>query len=153
DDSCALATERSMGDASAAARKLRRCISVSFHKSRFRFVVRLLPWTRPVASLALFFYYKEHYHTDKQIVIRTSTQLGERLCQGLFAATYHAGSPAKETTMTLPYHLKRAMLVLAMLPAVASAQNYPDKPLRFIVPYPAGGPTDVVSRVVSEALA
>src|SRR5690606_18844665 len=101
-----------------------------------------------------------YFSTAKNIIIPTSRFSSGRphrwasdCATGFSLRHNHAGSPAKETTMTLPYHLKRAMLVLAMLPAVASAQNYPEKPLRFIVPYPAGGPTDVVSRVVSEALA
>ena len=35
------------------------------------------------------------------------------------------------------------------LPAVAQAQaSYPDKPIRFLVPYPPGGGTDVIARIV-----
>ena len=33
--------------------------------------------------------------------------------------------------------------------AVVSAQNYPTKPLRWIVPYPAGGGSDTVARVIA----
>lgn len=32
------------------------------------------------------------------------------------------------------------------------AQNYPLKPVRFVVPYTAGGPSDVVSRLISDRL-
>jgi tripartite-type tricarboxylate transporter receptor subunit TctC len=39
----------------------------------------------------------------------------------------------------------------AILPA--SAQNFPDKPIRFIVPYSAGGGTDTTARVIAEGLA
>ncbi len=35
----------------------------------------------------------------------------------------------------------------------AAAQDYPTKPIRFIVPYPPGGGTDVVARILQEALA
>lgn len=33
--------------------------------------------------------------------------------------------------------------------ASAQASNYPDKPIRMIVPYPPGGPTDLTARVVA----
>lgn len=34
----------------------------------------------------------------------------------------------------------------------SSAQNYPQKPVRFIVPYTAGGPSDVVGRMIGDRL-
>jgi hypothetical protein len=34
----------------------------------------------------------------------------------------------------------------------ATAQSYPTKPIRFIVPFPAGGSTDVGARVIAEYL-
>ena len=40
------------------------------------------------------------------------------------------------------------------MPALAQdAKDYPAKPIRFIVPYPPGGGTDVVARILSEPLA
>lgn len=41
------------------------------------------------------------------------------------------------------------MSVLPLLPAAAFAQTYPSKPIKMIVPYPPGGPTDVQARVVA----
>jgi tripartite-type tricarboxylate transporter receptor subunit TctC len=35
---------------------------------------------------------------------------------------------------------------------VAYAQTYPNKPIRMVVPFPAGGPTDAMARVVSDRL-
>jgi tripartite-type tricarboxylate transporter receptor subunit TctC len=45
-----------------------------------------------------------------------------------------------------------AALLLIIAPAVADAQNWPSRPVRFIVPFPAGGSTDVAARVIGEYL-
>jgi tripartite-type tricarboxylate transporter receptor subunit TctC len=46
-----------------------------------------------------------------------------------------------------------AMLALvAAAPATALAQDWPSRPVRFIVPFPAGGSTDVAARVVGDYL-
>ena len=42
--------------------------------------------------------------------------------------------------------------VLAFVPAAATAQSYPPKSVRFIVPFPPGGATDIVTRVVAQKL-
>src|SRR5215468_3372272 len=34
----------------------------------------------------------------------------------------------------------------------AGAQDYPEKPIRLIVPFPAGGPTDTAARIVAQGL-
>jgi len=46
-----------------------------------------------------------------------------------------------------------AVLLLWLLTAAAAAQDYPNKPIRSIVPYPPAGSTDVVARILSEPLA
>ena len=45
----------------------------------------------------------------------------------------------------------RAVLssLVAALPAVALAQAFPSKPVRILVPYPAGGTTDIVVHLES----
>ncbi len=48
-----------------------------------------------------------------------------------------------------------AMVMLAaalLLPQVAGAQNYPNKPVRLILPFGAGGVADVTARLVTEKL-
>jgi tripartite-type tricarboxylate transporter receptor subunit TctC len=50
--------------------------------------------------------------------------------------------------------LRKALLVAALfavaLAAVAQDSEYPDRPIRFVVPYPPGGGTDVIARIVQE---
>ena len=38
------------------------------------------------------------------------------------------------------------------LPFISFAQQYPTKPITLIVPYPAGGATDVMARLIAEQL-
>jgi tripartite-type tricarboxylate transporter receptor subunit TctC len=45
-----------------------------------------------------------------------------------------------------------AVVAAALAPAFGAAQNYPDRPIRVIVPVPAGGTPDVVARMVQPGL-
>jgi tripartite-type tricarboxylate transporter receptor subunit TctC len=45
-----------------------------------------------------------------------------------------------------------ATLVTGWVAAPAVAQDYPNKPITLIVPYPPGGATDAISRILQEAL-
>ena len=42
------------------------------------------------------------------------------------------------------------LVALALTAVAASAQDYPTRPITLIVPFAAGGPTDVISRIVGE---
>ena len=46
-----------------------------------------------------------------------------------------------------------AIVALSLFAVGAEAQSFPNRPLRWIVPFPAGGPADILSRIVAERLA
>ena len=50
--------------------------------------------------------------------------------------------------------MKRSVLaaLLAALATCAAAQDYPSRPVRFIVNFPPGGGVDLIARVVANAL-
>ena len=43
-----------------------------------------------------------------------------------------------------------ALLVLPFTAAAQDVQTYPNRAVRIIVPFPAGGPTDILSRIVAQ---
>src|SRR5215207_2667290 len=45
-----------------------------------------------------------------------------------------------------------AALTLSLVPVAATAQDFPNKPIRLIVPFPAGGPNDIIARVVGQRM-
>src|SRR5712691_11713188 len=53
--------------------------------------------------------------------------------------------------------MRRAFPILAMLMLAAGAvaaddQGFPNRPIRIIVPFPAGGPSDIVARVIGQRM-
>jgi tripartite-type tricarboxylate transporter receptor subunit TctC len=53
-----------------------------------------------------------------------------------------------------PHIARRTLLAAALcVPVVARAEtDYPNRPVRIVVPFPPGGPTDVVGRIVAQGL-
>ncbi|KWV59080.1 LacI family transcriptional regulator [Bradyrhizobium macuxiense] len=45
-----------------------------------------------------------------------------------------------------------AGLLLLLAPIAAAAQDFPAKPIRLIVPFPPGGPNDIIARVVGQKM-
>jgi len=56
------------------------------------------------------------------------------------------------TTRRRFLHLSGAVLAASVLPGLASAQTWPSKVIRAIVPFPAGSAIDIVARVVLDSL-
>jgi tripartite-type tricarboxylate transporter receptor subunit TctC len=61
----------------------------------------------------------------------------------------------KKTVHTKGFEIVRKFSLVALLVAcagVAQAQNYPNRPIRLIVPWPAGGGVDTSARIIAEPL-
>jgi tripartite-type tricarboxylate transporter receptor subunit TctC len=73
---------------------------------------------------------------------------------GVQAALKGRDSGGRPEARVIP---RRAVLliaaVIAALPVVASAQEFPVKQIRIVVPYPPGGPTDALARIVGQEIA
>jgi len=49
-------------------------------------------------------------------------------------------------------HLAAATAALSAVSHIAKAQAYPSRPVTIVVPYPAGGPTDTLARILAERM-
>ena len=45
-----------------------------------------------------------------------------------------------------------ALLALLLLPAEVAAADFPERPIRLIVPFPPGGPNDIIARVIGQRM-
>ena len=49
-------------------------------------------------------------------------------------------------------HVAASAAALPVVSQIARAQTYPSRPITMIVPYPAGGPTDTIARLLGERM-
>jgi tripartite-type tricarboxylate transporter receptor subunit TctC len=65
---------------------------------------------------------------------------------------FHGHTPVRRA-MTLACAIAAVVLLAGAAASPLSAQTYPNKPIRFILPFPPGGPTDILGRLIGQKLA
>src|ERR1700722_11098177 len=45
-----------------------------------------------------------------------------------------------------------ASAAVPLVSGIAKAQNYPSRPIRFVVPFPSGGVSDIIARYIAQKL-
>ena len=59
----------------------------------------------------------------------------------------------RRTTKTMAWAVAVVILLAGVTASPLSAQTYPNRPIRFIFPFPPGGPTDILGRILGQKLA
>src|SRR5215218_7219402 len=93
-------------------------------------------------------------HMRRALRTRSASLDGTIEANGCSDPTRIAGSSRRRRgahAMTITLRIIAALLALFAAGA-SHAQNYPTKQVRTICPYPPGGPTDVIARLVAQKL-
>lgn len=61
-------------------------------------------------------------------------------------------SPRRGLVLLAGWFAAAAIVISTSVPAQSPAASYPDKPIRMIVPFAAGGPTDMLARAIGQKL-
>jgi tripartite-type tricarboxylate transporter receptor subunit TctC len=70
---------------------------------------------------------------------------------GMAGAIVSPGDRPKHQGGTMPLHFAvLALLSILAMAGTAAAQTYPTRPVTLIVPFPAGGPTDTIARIMGD---
>src|SRR5262249_23119332 len=72
--------------------------------------------------------------------------------QAVLAASRSILRIAASSGPLLPRAARIGMLAIAGAAAQGTADSYPNRAVRIIVPFPAGGPTDILTRVIAQRL-
>ena len=59
---------------------------------------------------------------------------------------------ARKRTFMSAFQILSAVLLIATIAAPVGAQSYPARPIRLILPFPPGGATDILGRIVGQKL-
>ncbi|EKS29366.1 Bug family tripartite tricarboxylate transporter substrate binding protein [Afipia felis] len=71
---------------------------------------------------------------------------------GRLFATKRIAVPLSKPATVLKCALLGALAFVPLSTQAAFADKYPEKPIKIVVPFPAGGPTDVAARLIAQAL-
>src|SRR4051794_37101494 len=66
---------------------------------------------------------------------------------------YDSGPPRHDRRGLMLRFVTLVALALSLLSAAATAADYPARAVKWVVPYPVGGSTDVLARLISQWLA
>src|ERR1700745_1195145 len=79
--------------------------------------------------------------------------VAQAICTNLAHRSLRTAKPNAERIGAKSALFLAASLLIAATASSAWAQAYPSRPITVVVPFPAGGPSDVVARIVTDHMA